>query len=511
MPDSPAKHLRRSVLLGLAAAATVGWARAQPAEREVNFWPVSVRHAAASDAPESWSGAGPFLFRQPVAEPSGGVAHGVRPFWVQVDDANGALRAGYVLYPFLSYRTDGAMFQWSFFELIRRWGRRAGAPAPTSAFEENDEFEVFPFWFSRTTADAERNYRALFPIAGTVKNKLTFERLSWVLFPVYVENEKRGATTRYFPWPFLRRTEGTAQGWGVWPLYTTVERPGVSRLQTWLWPLGYDSVRQPAPDAAAGTPPRHDIGALPFYARSTGPGLVSEDYLWPFFGYTTRTQPVPYRETRYFWPFFMQARGDDGKMVNRWAPFYSHSLSKGVEKRWYVWPLLRHAAWDERDLLRERTQFLYFLYWRERQSLLRRPEAPAAQLTHVWPLVSTWDSGAGRSQWQFPSPLEVFFPGNEKVRLAWSPFFALARHEQRAPGDTRTSLLWNAVTWEKRAAEERSEFHLGPLLDVTRQGTEKRIAIGRGLFGWHRAAEGGWRMFWLDFPAKAATAMPASR
>ncbi len=504
----PSAPLLCLVALGLAAAGPV---RAQPAQREANLWPFSVRYADAAGAPESWGGAGPFLFRQPVREPEGGTARGFRPLWVQVNDAQGTLRAGYVLYPLLSYRTDGVTFQWSFFELIRRWGRHAGAPAATSTFEENEEFEVFPFWFSRRTSDPERNYRGLFPIAGTVKDKLTLERLSWTLFPLYVENDKRGATTRYFPWPFLRTTSGAAHGWGVWPLYATVERPGESRLQTWLWPLGYDSWRQPAPDAPAGTPPRHDVGALPFYARSTGPGLVSEDWLWPFFGYTRRTQPQEYRETRWLWPLFVQGRGGEDKLLNRWAPFYSHSISRGVEKHWYLWPLVRHATWDDHNVIRERTQFLYFLYWREAQRLPRRPGAPAAQLTHVWPLVSTWDNGAGRSQWQLFSPLEVFFPGNEKVRLAWSPFFAIARHDQRAPGDTRTSLLWNAVTWEKRAAEERSEFHLGPLLDVTRQGTAKRIALGRGLLGWERRPEGGWRMFAFDFPAKAETPSPASR
>ena len=509
MPDSFPKLVWFTTLLGFAAAA--GVSRAQPLAREANLWPISVRYAEKSNAAESWTGAGPLLFRTPSLDPAGGITRGFRPFWVQVDNAEGQLRAGYVLYPLLSYRTDGAVFHWSFFELIRRWGRHAGAPAVTSGFEENEEFEVFPFWFSRTTADSERNYRALFPIAGTVKNKLTFEQLSWILFPLFVENDRRGATTTYTPWPFIKVTRGAAQGWGLWPLYSTLERPGVSRLDTWLWPLGYDSVRQPSPDDLPGTLARHDFGMLPFYARSTGPGLVSEDYLWPFFGYTRRTLPTPYRETRYFWPLFVQGRGGDEKLLNRWAPFYSHSLSKGVEKHWFLWPLLRHAEWDDQSLTRERTQFLYFLYWHEQQRLTRRPGAPAANLTHLWPLVSSWDNGAGRSQWQFPSPLEVFFPGNERMRVTWSPFFSLVRHDQRAPGDTRTSLLWNAITWEKRAAEERSEFHLGPLLDVTRQGAEKRIAIGRGLLGWKRAADGGWRMFAFDFPAKPATSPSAPR
>jgi hypothetical protein len=131
-----------------------------------------------------------------------------------------------------------------------------------------------------------------------------------------------------------------------------------------------------------------------------------------------------------------------------------------------------------------------------------RAQSPVAGLTHFWPFYSFWDSGAGHRQWQFFSPLEVFFPGNPKVRQAWSPFFAVARHDERAPGHTRTSLLWNAVTWEKQPAEERSELHVGPLLGVTRAGAEKRIAVGNGLFGLQHSPATGWRMFWWDFPGR---------
>jgi hypothetical protein len=496
-----------STLLGLAAAASL--ACAQPAEHEDNLWPLTVTHRPPAGQIGAWAGGGPFLFHNPAVDAAGGTAGGFRPFWVQQHNAKGEFQAGYFLYPLLSYRVDETTFHWTFFELVRRWGRRAGAPAPVSAFEPREEFEVFPFWFSRTAGDPNDSYRALFPIAGTVKNKLTFERLSWTLFPLYVENEKRGAVTSYVVWPVFRRTQGTAQGWGVWPLYTYFERPGVSRHESFLWPLGFKATRQPSPDDPPGTPPRRDVGVLPFYSRSTGPGFINEDFLWPFAGYTDRTAPKVYHETRYLWPLFMQGRGDD-RYVNRWAPFYSHSVMKGYDKTWLVWPLLRMADWTDASVTRQRTQFLYFLYWSEEQRRAGRPEVAAASLTHVWPLFSEWDSGAGRRQWQFPSPLEVFFPGNEKVRLAWSPFFSLVRHDQRAPGDTRTSLLWNAVTWEKSAAGERSEFHLGPLLGVTRQAGEKRIAIGRGLFGFRRSAETGWRMFWLDFPGKPATASASS-
>jgi hypothetical protein len=243
---------------------------------------------------------------------------------------------------------------------------------------------------------------------------------------------------------------------------------------------------------------------LPFYARSTGPGYIGEDFLWPFFGYYNGTQPVAYKERRYLWPLLVQGRGEN-VYVNRFAPFYTHSIRKGYDKHWYLWPLVRHAKWTETNIERTRTQFLWWFYWNEDQRPVGRPNDPGAKLTHVWPLFSKWDNGHGRKQWQLFSPFDVFLARNQVVRQVWTPFFAIARHEQRAPGDERTSLFWNAITWQRQAAQERSEWHVGPLLGVTREGGEQRVAIGNGLLSFRRAPGSGWRMLWLDFPGKSAT------
>ncbi|MGH7959186.1 MAG: hypothetical protein ACREH8_19575, partial [Opitutaceae bacterium] len=397
-----------TLLLGFAAAAAV--ARAEPVDWEKNNWPITVHYEdPASPNRGSWTGAGPFLFRKPAVDTGEGIASGFRPFWVQLRDKQGDLRAGHLLYPLFSYAADETSYRWSVFELIRSWGRPGSAGAPTNYFDQRSEFEVFPFWFSRESADPELSYRALFPIHGTVKNKLGFERLSWTLFPFYVENEKRGAVTTSTPWPIIRVTRGAAHGWGIWPLFNYVDRPGVSRHETYLWPLGFNVTRQPSPDDPPGTAPRRSIGALPFYARNTGPGYLNEDFLWPFFGYTKRTTPAVYDERRFLWPIFVQGRGED-RYVNRLAPFYTHSISKGYDKHWYLWPLVRHAQWTEAATERTRTQFLYFLYWNENQRPAGRSHEPGAELKHVWPLFSHWDNGLGRHQWQLFSPFEVFFP-----------------------------------------------------------------------------------------------------
>jgi len=493
-----------ALALGGPGVAVTGRAAEGPPERERNAWPVVVRERDAAGGVTSWTGAGPLLFRQPTVD--GGQVAGFRPLYLRVQDAAGDFRAAYFLYPLFSYHQDADTYRWSLLELIRRTNRRAAAGAPRSVFDERGEFEVWPFWFSRQTGDPAMSYHGLFPVAGTIRNMLGFERASWVLFPLYAQTEKRGAVTTSVPWPFVRITRGTAHGFGLWPLFSTLVRDDGGRDDFYLWPLGYNHVKPPAPDAPPGTPPRHDVGALPFYAASTGPGYADVNYLWPFFGVTDQTAPVRYHETRYFWPFLVQGRGDE-RRVNRWGPVYTHSITKGYDKTWYLWPLVRRAQWTEaeHDLVHERTQLFYFLYWSEVQHSASRPQAPAAHLTHVWPLFSSWDNGAGRRQWQALSPFEVFFSGNEKWRQTWSPFFTLVRHEQRAPGDERTELLWNAVTWERHDAAAEREFHLGPLLSVTRRADEKRVAIGNGLLGFAHPAGGGWGMFWLDFRPKSAT------
>ena len=154
---------------------------------------------------------------------------------------------------------------------------------------------------------------------------------------------------------------------------------------------------------------------------------------------------------------------------------------------------------------------LYFLYASVEQRSLSNPNAAPAEKVHLWPLLSAWDNGAGRRQYQFPSPLEVFFPGNDLVRQTWTPLFALYRYDERAPGEARTSLLWDGVTWETSAREARAEFHLGPLLSVQSHAAAHRIALLNGVIGIRRnSGERTWRLFWLDFPGISPKLSPTA-
>ena len=463
---------------------------------ERNAWPLSVAWAdERTGEVTAQQGVGPFFAERTAAD--GTTTRLWRPFFLH--QKKGERETAYFLYPFFTWQRDGNDSWFSFFQLANQRHERSFDGHP------EDRFDFWPFYFSRQTGDAATSYRAVFPIAGTIKHRFGKDELSWTAFPLHLRVVKDGRRTDYAPWPFIRLTDGAGHhGFEFWPFYGDVARANDYRRRYWLWPLIYQQETN-----LSAAQPNVSIGFLPFYARATAPGYVDENFLWPFFGFTDRTEPKRYHETRYFWPFLVQGRGDE-RTVNRWAPFYTHSVVKGYDKTWVLWPLLRQATWSGRGAAVERTQLFYFFYWSEEQRSLAHPAAAPASKRHLWPLLSVWDNGAGRRQFQLLSPFEVFFPNNQPVRELYSPLFALYRYEQRAPGDTRWSLLWSLVS-RRRSATER-EFHLGPLFStLATPAAGRRVALGNGLLSWRRAPGASrWQFSLFDFRSAPATPAPAA-
>lgn len=487
--------LRLAALLGAGAALVL---RADAPER--NAWPIWVGHE------DSWSAAGPFAFSRP--DPDVGRASGVRPFFLKRTTPGGRLVEEDVLYPLFYYRIYADGYTWSLFQLIDRSGPLGGTPAGAKA--KTGTYDVWPFYLSRDTGDPATSYRAFLPIAGTVKDRFGFDRLSFTLFPLYVRTERLGVSTTYTPFPFIHASRGAETGFAFWPLFGRGAGPRGARSFYALWPLYWNNVVPPGPDEPAGAAPTRELGLIPFYTYLRGPTVTHVCYFWPFLGSTDRTAPDRYREKRYFWPFLVQGRGD--RYVDRWGPFYTHSLVLGVDKHWYLWPLLKTASWNGDGRDQSRVQVFYFLFSSLEQRKPGRPEAPPARKVQLWPLFSAWDDGGGHRQWEALSPFEPLFADNVQMRESWTPLLALVRHESWPDGGDRGSILWNAVTWESRPREGVREFNLGPLLSSESGPGGRRIALAGGLLGWERppgAAHG--RPFLVEFSRQRPNLAATSR
>jgi len=496
--------------LGLAAASVAAAQTAVPAirpgsplaEREANYWPAWVAPVDQAGKANEWQAVGPLFFKKLL--PEGRTAAGFRPFYLKKwNPAEGETETSF-LYPLFVYRRYPATYRWSVFSLINRMGPRdGGAAGPGDTSDQG--LDIWPVYFSRNTGAPDTTYRAIFPVVGTVKNRFYVDRADWVLFPLYLHTQNKGATVVSVPWPFLRFISGNGHsGFALWPLFGWRQKPGVYHKEFYLWPLIYRSA-----DHLDEPVPTEGHGFLPFYSHDSSPGVMSENYLWPFFGHTDRTEPYRYHETRYFWPFLVQGRGDD-HYRNRWGPFYTHSVIKGDDKTWYLWPLVRREAWTDNGLKQVRTQFFFFIYWSLKQSSATNPALESAQKTHLWPLYSYWNNGAGHRQFQLFSPIDVFLPENENAHLLWSPLFAIYRHDQTAPGSNRGSILFRLITWRREPGQH--EFHFGPLYSSESTPAGSRVKIAGGLLGFRRTGPAGWRAFWFDFsanPDKSTSRPPA--
>src|SRR5262245_15352461 len=59
-------------------------------------------------------------------------------------------------------------------------------------------FTLFPIYFQQRSRIPEKNYTALFPIYGTLKQRLFRDEIRFVLFPIYGQTRKRDVVTDNF-------------------------------------------------------------------------------------------------------------------------------------------------------------------------------------------------------------------------------------------------------------------------------------------------------------------------
>ncbi len=276
-----------------------------------------------------------------------------------------------LLWPFFLYRRDDSLGERRFwFMPIISWRNERN-----SYDRKEDDFLVaalFPLlWFNNADPKGihHRGTKAtcIGPLYGSGCNILAYDRLDYVLWPIYIRRERFGDTRYDIIWPFFGWTKGKRRGFRIWPFYVKKELPGVYKKHWALWPFIYWG------EVKLNTRhPYKEFGFFPLYRQTVSDIGYEKRYLsivarvrknrqdgerewafiWPLSYFNTK--PKVKKTTRGFWPFFVYTKRPK---VTRTAAIY-------VLRRWGVATM--PLVWYEKNREvpgQERRSFSIFPLW----------------------------------------------------------------------------------------------------------------------------------------------------
>ena len=462
---------------------------------EASFGPLFQQFKLTLDAGSRTEAVGPLYYEQEVGE-------GDKPtrLWAAPPLFSYTLNEDldYEQFDFLwkgiSYDRFGDEYRWQILELFNFAGGR------TQSETNVHRTTLFPIYFQQRSRIPERNYTALLPIYGTIKQRLFRDQIRFVLFPAYVQSRKRDLVTDNYLYPVFhwRRGEGL-RGWQAWPLLGQEHKEVTTKTNSWgdletsaghdkffaLWPLFFNQRTGIGTDNAA-----HQQALLPFYNYLRSPQRDSTSYLWPLGVTHTEDREKDYAEWGAPWPLVVFARGR-GKTTSRVWPFFSRSHNAAQESDWYLWPVYKYNRLHSDPLDRERTRILFFLY--SDVSVKNTETGGRLRQIGFWPLFTSRRDLEGRARLQILSLLEPFLPNNSSVERDLAPLWSLWRSERNTKsGAASQSLLWNLYRRE-------------------RAGELRKCSLLFGLFQYQSGPEGRrWRVFYLPFGKSRQANQPAS-
>ena len=344
-------------------------------------------------------------------------------------------------------------------------------------------FSLLGFVFGRQV-DGSRSI-AWFPLGGHIVDYLSWDRIDFVLFPLFVRTQRFGRNTWHFLWPLFNWGDSYAgRTRRFLPFYAESVRDGVFERRSYVWPFLHvadeDLDRPPAERT-------HRWMLFPLLGRSTRGSFQATTFLWPFFGYSSDSQ-TGYRAWDGPWPFVRFQSGGanpSAETRQRFWPFWSHFENDRHESTWYLWPLFNVRREEYPD--GSRTGSFLVPFWQGWHRTDSQGETQR-RWTKLWPLYQDYEEQGAR-RWAFPA-LNPFWPtpviddhyawiyelfavetdGRRRSERSWGGLWRRERDEleeraylsglwsrrrYRAGGEAvrETALLFGLVRWRSRPGE----------------------------------------------------------
>ena len=387
-----------------------------------------------------------------------------------------------LLYPVITLDRFGNEYRFQIFQLFSLSG--GGTQHETNYHR----FSLFPFYFQQRSKVPDRNYTALVPIGGRIRNRFFRDDIRFALFPIWSRTQKRDVVTYNYVYPFVHFRKGDLMGgWQVWPLIGHEVREAAQRTNRldlvetipghdkWfvLWPFWF---YQRA--GISSENPSKDHAFLPIYSvkRSASKDVTTAP--WPIgFSYIDEREKK-YREWGFPWPFFVVARGE--KTTTRFWPLFSRAKDATKESNFYLWPVYKYNRITAPSVDRERTRIMLFLYSATTQKNIESGQV--AKRRDFWPLYSYRQDLEGNRRFQTLALLEPILPASKSIERNYSHLWSLWRSEH----NPRTGAVYQSLLWDLYRRQSTPET--------------KKLSFLFGLFKYQSSPEGKhYRVFFVPF------------
>lgn len=368
---------------------------------------------------------------------------------------------------------------------------------PTYAeLEGKREFDLFAlpglFW-SRNERGG--NKLGLFPIYGSFKKFLTYDKVNFVLFPLWIEVQRDGEILQNVMFPFFGWTShGDRTYWRVWPLFGVKIDPGQFKRWFFLWPIFSRQIeRLDSPESQR----IHRWWAWPLFGRTAQGSYRAYSVAWPFFGWAYDPRgaesAVEDEAGGAFWaldaPWPLIRLQGGGKRPNakerlRLWPIASYFKGNELETWTWLWPIIQRRRETGPDY--RRASFYIMPFWQDWDML--REDGRVESWRRLWPL-ARYERRDQLKRWAFfsfdplqrSSVIDFFYgwlwelyaverEGRRSKHRAWLGLYRRERHgnelreslpilwgrrEVETPVGTvhETSLLFGLLRWRTGPAE----------------------------------------------------------
>ena len=286
-----------------------------------------------------------------------------------------------------------------------------------------------------------------FPFLGVHDSLLSYEEVTYVLWPLYVTAKKDGRDSKHFFFPILGWTRGNGEdSFRLWPLFGRSRLEGRYDRRFFLWPFFQIHENFISGDREV-KETTHTV--FPFFGRKQRGSYKSWTFLWPLFGYS-RNPETGYWALDLPWPFVRFQRGgteEEPADRTRVWPFYGRLVADRMRSTSWAFPFVHHRIETYGGASREARHLLPFYQSWDRVDYATGQESSWRQ---VWPLYQRVNDLDGETRWAFPALYPLWRSRFIDRHYAW--IWELYRVSDM--GDQRSVRGWAGLWSQERDPHE---------------------------------------------------------